>query len=407
MARLPGSLDLVLSVVLCLVGCTPASDLSGLQTDAPDGLEQSQAELKLSPDCKDGSCISANELSIKFLASPPTATGSVTVTSASGSVTCTKSCKILFPENSFVSISAQASSPSEVVGVTVLPECSGTSAACDMLKMDKDREVTAEFRMQPLLSIAFNGTGRGRVAVSGSGTCNSECAAYFPTGTPITLTASPEPDNVFAGWHGECGRLGRWPTCDLVMNKDMLVQAAYTKVECTPGARRPCAVCLPVEDMLDPGLGTNVCGVANTWGTTCDGVSRVRLSLDSLSGIWGHDCGRGIIARDGSRYWEVTQGESPACWMQWGPYRGLPAGAYEVQFQGWVYTGTSPSVNMDFDVVNVSSRSVIGSSPKALPGGWFSVPVRFGIDGCTKLEFRALWKGQGTVRLHRTVIQPL
>jgi len=77
------------------------------------------------------------------------------------------------------------------------------------------------------------------VSVSGSGTvtsnppgisCPGDCSEVYPSGTPVTLTATPAAGWVFAGWGGACA--GQGNPCTLTMTADRSVTATFT----TPGS---------------------------------------------------------------------------------------------------------------------------------------------------------------------------
>jgi large repetitive protein len=56
---------------------------------------------------------------------------------------------------------------------------------------------------QPELDVFTAGQGSGAVTSSPAGvTCNPHCTATFPSGTVVTLTATPAVGSVFAGWSG-------------------------------------------------------------------------------------------------------------------------------------------------------------------------------------------------------------
>jgi Divergent InlB B-repeat domain len=77
------------------------------------------------------------------------------------------------------------------------------------------------------LSVAKTGTGAGTVTSSPAGiTCGATCAATFPSGTSITLTAAAASSTSFSGWSGAC--TGSQPMCTVIMNSDKAATAAFT-----------------------------------------------------------------------------------------------------------------------------------------------------------------------------------
>jgi List-Bact-rpt repeat protein len=81
------------------------------------------------------------------------------------------------------------------------------------------------------LSVAVAGNGQGVVAGSPAGIdatieCGDRCAAHFPRGTPVTLTASPVAGSVFSGWDGG-GCRGTGP-CTVTMSGDTPVTATFS-----------------------------------------------------------------------------------------------------------------------------------------------------------------------------------
>jgi uncharacterized repeat protein (TIGR02543 family) len=59
--------------------------------------------------------------------------------------------------------------------------------------------------------------------------CNPSCAATFPDGAAVTLTAQPFPDAEFLGWSGACAGRGMDPTCPLTMDADLSAGAEFSQ----------------------------------------------------------------------------------------------------------------------------------------------------------------------------------
>jgi PKD repeat protein len=92
--------------------------------------------------------------------------------------------------------------------------------------MDQARTVTATFARQTVdLTVSKAGTGTGSISSSPAGIgCGSGCQAGFDAGSVVTLTATPDPGSVFAGWSGDCSGTG---TCQLTMGQARSVTATF------------------------------------------------------------------------------------------------------------------------------------------------------------------------------------
>ena len=80
------------------------------------------------------------------------------------------------------------------------------------------------WRPQQTLSVSLGGSGSGTVTGSGI-SCPEACSSDYAAGTPVTLTAAPEPGSTFAGWSGGC--TGASLTCQLTLNGDASVTATF------------------------------------------------------------------------------------------------------------------------------------------------------------------------------------
>jgi len=78
--------------------------------------------------------------------------------------------------------------------------------------------------VSPSLSVTLTGTGSGQVTGSGM-SCAGSCSEFYQQGTVVTLTASPAPGSVFAGWSGG-GCAGTAP-CQVTMSADQDVSARF------------------------------------------------------------------------------------------------------------------------------------------------------------------------------------
>jgi hypothetical protein len=88
------------------------------------------------------------------------------------------------------------------------------------------------------LTVTGAGTGHGRVTAPAVGEvildCEIDAGGYSPTDctksygwkSTVTLTATPDPDNSFAGWSGAC--TGTAATCRVMMTQSRSVRATFT-----------------------------------------------------------------------------------------------------------------------------------------------------------------------------------
>ena len=165
-------------------------------------------------------------------AAPPVAyglhamvTGNGTVTSAPAGIVCGSECSKAFNANTSVTLSAVAGAGSVFAGWS--GACSGTSATCTVAMSDA-QTVGASFvaGAQYTLSVT-SGAGGIVTTVPGAIDCGTRCIAGFAAGTPVNVIARPNPGYRFVGWSGACSGAN---TCDLTMNANTAVQAAFAPV---------------------------------------------------------------------------------------------------------------------------------------------------------------------------------
>ncbi len=154
-----------------------------------------------------------------------TGNGSGTVTSSPSGISCGSTCSAFFNSGTQLILTASPASGSMFAGWS--GACTGTGTCT--VTMNQVRSVSATFNVVPpstyLLSVSTSGNGSGTATSSPSGiSCPSSCAASFPSGTQVTLTASPATGSVFAGWSGTCTGSG---TCAVTMDQARSATATF------------------------------------------------------------------------------------------------------------------------------------------------------------------------------------
>jgi hypothetical protein len=166
--------------------------------------------------------------------------------------------------------------------------CTGTDPTCE-LQMTEWRSVSATFTVTPRLTVTKTGTGSGTVASTPAGIdCGEDCTQDFAQVTRVTLTAAPDPGQVFTGWSGACSGTGL--SCNLGVDGIRDVGADFASQSQT----------YPL-DVLRVGSGAGrVTSLPEgiDCGTDCTRDypvgTRVSLAADSADGSvfagWGGDC---------------------------------------------------------------------------------------------------------------------
>lgn len=151
-------------------------------------------------------------------------TGTGTVTSSPGGISCGSTCSADFTPGSMVTLTAAASADSTFTGWDA-PGCPGTGDCT--VTMDMSRTVTATFTLRTYSVVVTRaGTGTGNVTSSPVGiSCGSDCTESYGHGTMLTLTASPTGGSGFAGWTG-CDLVAGLD-CSLVVTSARSVQAEF------------------------------------------------------------------------------------------------------------------------------------------------------------------------------------
>ncbi len=158
--------------------------------------------------------------------------GSGTVSDGVGGIDCGCDCSNRYAEGTKLQLQAtpDASSFFTAWGGDVPTACQDTTGPC-ILRMGRDRSVTATFVPARLLSVATTGAGKGKIADdAGTIDCGTDCSEKVPNHTLVTLRGTPEQGSYFAGWGGSgvppsCAGITR--PCVMLMGRDRSVTGSF------------------------------------------------------------------------------------------------------------------------------------------------------------------------------------
>jgi hypothetical protein len=154
--------------------------------------------------------------------------GSGSVASSPPGISCGSQCSAGFTAGTTVTLTASPESGSHFQGWSGDPDCSD-----GVVRMDGDRSCHASFAPDTgdSFTLSVSRTGSGSGAVSGPGIdCGSDCSEVFPSGTSVTLSATPAFGSRFDGWSGDCSSGGT-----VVMNHDRHCIASFGQITAGPG----------------------------------------------------------------------------------------------------------------------------------------------------------------------------
>ena len=123
------------------------------------------------------------------------------------------------------------------------------------------------------LTITIGGNGSGSVTSAPGGiVCPGSCAAAFPLGTTVSLTARPATGSIFTGWAGACSGTG---TCTLTLGSPQAADATFA-------ISNPDLAVTSITDppvAASPGSALPLTVVTKNQGTTPGGASNTQIFL--------------------------------------------------------------------------------------------------------------------------------
>jgi hypothetical protein len=157
-----------------------------------------------------------------------TGTGSGTVSSTPAGITCGTTCSASYPYGTAVTLTAVTAASSTFAGWS--GACTG-AGSCSVT-LTSAATVTATFT-QPTqtqsLTLTVSASGKGTVTSTPAGiNCGKTCSATYPSGTAVTLTATPGAGFAFSGWGGACTGTG---SCAVSMTSAQSVSATFRNMQ--------------------------------------------------------------------------------------------------------------------------------------------------------------------------------
>jgi hypothetical protein len=147
--------------------------------------------------------------------------GQGTVTSSPLGINCGSTCSAKFTQDAAVTLTAASATGSVFSGWS--GACSGTGPC--KVTMKDNTAISANFTSNFYLSILKTGNGTVKSAPAGVN-CGTVCSTYYAPGTVVTLTATPAPGQLFAGWSGG-GCSGTAMTCVITVNGNTTISADF------------------------------------------------------------------------------------------------------------------------------------------------------------------------------------
>lgn len=219
--------------------------------------------------------------------------GAGSVTSNDGKISCGATCFASYPAGTTVTLTA---TPDQASGATFAGftggSCSGTGTTCNVL-VDQSKTVTATFNSPTQYQLTINKVGNG-VVTSGESPakieCGATCTANYPSGSAVTLTATPADGYVFSGWsNGGC--TGSSATCNLTVDAAKTVTATFAAIP--PPTDKTLTIAISGD-----GSGGVTCTVGTAPATACnasypDGTMVTLTAVPTVGSVfagWSGDC---------------------------------------------------------------------------------------------------------------------
>jgi hypothetical protein len=156
--------------------------------------------------------------------------------------------------------------------------------------VDAATTVTATFAKQGFrMAVSRAGDGAGTISAQAGGIdCGSTCSFTYPSGTPVTLTATPDSTSLLVGWIGDCVASGN--TCTTTMDDAKFIAASFRRgvtITVAVNTEHPTAAGTGSGTIVSEPAGIN-CGPAGSASTACSALflpdSTVRLYARPASG---------------------------------------------------------------------------------------------------------------------------
>jgi uncharacterized protein (DUF2141 family) len=150
-------------------------------------------------------------------------TGTGTVTSSPGGISCGTDCWETYAVGTAVTLSQSPGPGSHFAGWS--GDCTGGS--CEVT-MDAEKSVVATFDAETYaLTVVQAGSGSGTVTSSPAGIgCGGDCYETYPYGTVVTLTQAAATGSSFTGWSGACSGTG---PCEVTIDGAKSVTATFNQ----------------------------------------------------------------------------------------------------------------------------------------------------------------------------------